>query len=139
MIYLNDEVLGNLNEADRVRGLGHNRVFTYKGRPIVGIRTAFLKACRRRGIENFRFHDLRHTFNANMRKAGVDQSVIMKLTGHKSAAMFHRYNTVDTADAREAYQKFDGLLAQQQEEVTPGELSSRATKCSHSAPTKKNR
>jgi integrase len=139
MIYLNDEVLGILNEAGRVRGLGHNRVFTYKGRPIVGIRTAFLKACRRGGIENFRFHDLRHTFNTNMRKAGVDQSVIMKLTGHKTAAMFHRYNTVDTADAREAYQKFDGLLAQEQEEVTPGGLCSGAKKCSHSAPTKKNR
>ena len=84
VIYLNDEVLGILNEAGRVRGLGHNRVFTYKGRPIMGIRTAFLKACRRAGIENFRFHDLRHTFNTNMRKAGVDQSVIMKLTGHKT-------------------------------------------------------
>jgi hypothetical protein len=74
-----------------------------------------------------------------MRKAGVDQSVIMKLTGHKTAAMFHCYNTVDTADAREAYRKFDGLLAQEQEEVTPGRLCSGAEKCSHSAPAKKNR
>jgi hypothetical protein len=65
--------------------------------------------------------------------------VIMKLTGHKTAAMFHRYNKVDTADAREAYQRFEGLLAQQQEEVTPGKLCSGAEKCSHSAPTKKNR
>jgi integrase len=86
MIYLNDEVLGILKEAGRVRGLGHNRVFSYKGRPIMGIRTAFLKACRSGGIENFRFHDLRHTFNTNMRKAGVDQSVIMKITGHKAPA-----------------------------------------------------
>ncbi len=139
VIYLNDEVLGILHEAGRVRGLGHNRVFTYKGRPIMSIRTAFLKACSRGGIENFRFHDLRHTFNTNMRKAGVDHSVIMKLTGHKTAAMFHRYNTVDTADARKAYEKFEGLLAQQQEEVTPGKLCSGAEKCSHSAPTIKKR
>ena len=137
VIYLNDEVLGILIEAGRVRGLGHNRVFTYKGRPIMGIRTAFLKACRRRGIENFRFHDLRHTFNTNMRKAGVDQSVIMKLTGHKTAAMFHRYNTVDTADAKEAYQKLEGFLDQEPEEVTSDKLCSGAKKCSHSAPGKK--
>jgi integrase len=105
-------------------GLGHNRVFTYKGRPIMGIRTAFLKACRRTGIEDFRFHDLRHTFNTNMRKAGVDQSVIMKLTGHKTAAMFHRYNTVDTADAKEAYRKLEGFLDQDQGAGLPGNLGS---------------
>ena len=45
-----------------------------------------------------------------MRKAGVDQSVIMKLTGHKTAAMFHRYNTVDTADAKEAYSEVGGFF-----------------------------
>jgi integrase len=124
VIYLNDEVLGILIEAGRVRGLGHNSVFTYKGRPIKGIRTAFLKACRRTGIEDFRFHDLRHTFNTNMRKAGVDQSVIMKLTGHKTAAMFHRYNTVDTADAKEAYRKLEGFLYQEPEKVTSGKACS---------------
>jgi integrase len=81
----------------------------------MGIRTAFLKACRSGGIENLRFHDLRHTFNTNMRKAGVDHSVIMKLTGHKSPSMFQRYNTVDIADAKEAYQKLEGLLQGGQE------------------------
>ena len=74
-----------------------------------------------------------------MRKAGVDHSVIMKLTGRKTAAMVHRDNTVDTADARETYQKFEGFLAQEQEEITPDTLCSGAKKCSPSAPTKKNR
>jgi integrase len=110
LIYINDMALDILSEAGKVRGLSHSQVFTYRGKPIKGIRTAFLKACRRAGIRDFRFHDLRHTFNTNMRKAGVDHSVIMKLTGHKTAAMFHRYNTVDTADAREAYEKLDGFL-----------------------------
>jgi integrase len=53
-----------------------------------------------REIVNFRFHDMRHTFNTNMRKAGVDHSVIMKLTGHKPPSMFQRYNTVDVDDAK---------------------------------------
>ncbi len=66
-------------------------------------------------IDNFRFHDLRHTFNTNMRKAGVDQSVIMKLAGHKTPSMFQRYNTVDLADAKEAYQKLEEMLRQGQE------------------------
>ncbi len=77
-------------------------------------------------IDNFRFHDLRHTFNTNMRKAGVNQSVIMRLTGHKTLSMFQRYNTVDLADAKEAYHKLEEMLRQGQEH--------QEKKCSHSAP-----
>ena len=64
-------------------------------------------------------------------------SVIMKLTGHKTAAMFHRYNTVDPADAADADQKFEGFWAQKPEEVTSDKLYSGPKKCSDSAPGKK--
>lgn len=48
-----------------------------------------------------------------MRKAGVDHSVIMKMTGHKTAAMFQRYNSVDLQDAQDAYQKLQEYLTQE--------------------------
>jgi len=128
VIYLNEEVLGILNEAGRVRGLVQNRVFTHKGRSMASIKTCFKTACQKAGITNFRFHDLRHTFNTKMRKAGVDHSVIMKLTGHKSPSMFQRYNTVDLADAKEAYQKLEGLLRQEADPGTPGKNGSGAKK-----------
>jgi hypothetical protein len=67
------------------------------------------------GIDKFRFHDLRHAFNTNMRQAGGDQSVVMKLTGHKTPRMFQHDNTVDLADAKEAYQKLEVMLRQGQE------------------------
>ena len=51
--------------------------------------------------------DLGYTFNANMRKAGVDKSVIMKITGHKTMSIFERYNTVDRENARLAMERFD--------------------------------
>jgi integrase len=137
MIYLNDEVLGILTEAGKIRSLSHDRVFTYKGLPMASINTCFRRACRKAGITNFRFHDLRHTFNTNMRKAGVDQSVIMKMTGHKTAAMFHRYNTVDVQDARAAYLRLEEYLGQEQETGTGGNLSPEFPKCSHSAPRRK--
>ena len=57
-----------------------------------------------------------------MGKAGVDQPVIMKLTGHKTAAMFHRYNTVDTADAKEVYRKLEGFGDQDQGAGCPDNL-----------------
>jgi len=68
-----------LKVAGRVRSLEHNRVFTYRGKPLKKIKKAFTNAGRRAGIVNCRFHDLRHTVNANLRQAGVDHSVIMQL------------------------------------------------------------
>jgi len=49
-----------------------------------------------------------------MRKAGVDHSVIMKLTGHKTPSMFQQYNTVDVDDAKLAYRRLEELLSQEQ-------------------------
>jgi hypothetical protein len=45
-----------------------------------------------------------------MRKAGVAESVIMKITGHSTREMFDRYNTVDGEDTRKAVDKFTDYL-----------------------------
>jgi integrase len=58
----------------------------------------------------FTFHDLLHTFNTNMRKAGVAESVIMQTTGHSTREMFDRYNTVDEEDRREAVRQLEGFM-----------------------------
>ena len=87
-----------------------NHVFKYKGKPIKGdIRDSLKDACGKAGITygryekgGFIFHDLRHTFNTNMRKAGVAESVIMEITGHSTRSMFDRYNTIDDEDTRKA-------------------------------------
>jgi integrase len=94
----------------RITGAGaDSHVFLYKGKPIASIKKALKRACERAKIPygrftpgGFIFHDLRHTYNTNMRKAGVRQSVIMKITGHSTREMFDRYNTVDPDDARQA-------------------------------------
>jgi integrase len=74
-----------------------------------------------REINNFRFYDLRHTFITNMRKAGVDHSVIMRLTGHKTPSMFQRYNTVDIEDAQGAFQKLEELWVKNRGGKPPGQ------------------
>lgn len=83
-------------------------MFIFKGKPIQDIRKALRKACEDAGIpygrfvkDGFVFHDLRHTFNTNMRKAGVPESVIMAVTGHSTRAMFDRYNKIDLEDTRQ--------------------------------------
>jgi integrase len=111
--YFDDVLWAIFQKANKVRQIEHNFVFTYHGRPIRNIRKGFTNACQRAGIEDFHFHDLRHTFNTNMRKAGVDQTVIMKLTGHKTLAMFNRYNTIDQEDAVSAIGKLNEFLEMQ--------------------------
>ena len=113
MICLNDTLLEVFSRRAKIRCIGHNRVFTYPrgNRPLSTIRHSFRLACEKVGIKDFRFHDLRHTFNTNMRKAGVPESVIMRMTGHKSRAMFDRYNTVDKEDAEKALQTLGKHLA----------------------------
>ena len=127
-IYYIEEVRDILTRLNKVRHLDHKHVFTYKGKPLKSIKTCLRNACEEAEIEDFRFHDLRHTFNTMMRKAGVPKSVIMKMTGHKTSAMFDRYNTIDQDDAKDALNKLNGFLKRQAtEEVAPDE-------CSHSAP-----
>ncbi len=111
-LYFNDVLWDIFKKAFAKRGRSPF-VFARRGRPIKSIRNGFEEALKRAEIKNFRFHDLRHTFNTNMRKAGVDQAVIMKLTGHKTLSMFSRYNTVDQGDALEEMRKLDLLLFEQ--------------------------
>jgi integrase len=75
------------------------------------IERLFKKACLQAEVGPYRFHDLRHTFNTNMVKAGVPEAVIMKLTGHKTLAMFTRYTHLDKEQGDAAMEKLGGLLA----------------------------
>ena len=92
-------------------------VFTFRAQPVSDIRTGLQLACEKSGIayglrtpEGFVFHDLRHTFNTNARKAGVPESVIMKITGHSTREMFDRYNTVDLDDLQVAAKSVGSFL-----------------------------
>lgn len=52
---------------------------------------AFRAACKRAGIENFRFHDLRHTVATKLSQSGTDIYAIANLLGHKDMRMTQRY------------------------------------------------
>lgn len=60
-------------------------------------------------IQTFGFF-FRHTFNTNMRKAGVAESVIMETTGHVTRKMFDRYNTVDEVDMKQGIYDLDNFF-----------------------------
>jgi integrase len=73
-------------------------VFTRQGQPIRSIREIFNRVCRGAGLADVVFHDLRHMATTNLRRAGADALTAMKSTGHKTMAVFKRYNTIGEDD-----------------------------------------
>ncbi len=70
---------------------GHVFINQESGLPYCTFNKAFLRACKKAGITNFRFHDLRHTFASHLVMAGVDITTVKELLGHKTLAMTLRY------------------------------------------------
>jgi len=57
-------------------------------------RKSFTTACKRAGVKDFRFHDLRHTFASYLGMSGCNVFEIKALTGHKTLAMVARYTHI---------------------------------------------
>ena len=100
------------------RAIHDDHVFMFKGKPVKELKKSLRTACKAAGIiygrfekDGFIFHDLRHSFNTYMRKAGVPESVIMEVTGHSTREMFDRYNRIDEDDTRKAIEQMQAFLA----------------------------
>ena len=62
-----------------------------QGTPYCSFRTVFERAVRKAGLEDFTFHDLRHTFASRPVMAVVDRPTVQALMGHKDINMTLRY------------------------------------------------
>ena len=86
-------------------------VFTYEGKPVYQVSTkAWQAALKRAEIENFRWHDLRHTFATWHRQAGTPTYELQRLGGWKSQSMVERYAHLSPEGLQSAASRLDNLL-----------------------------
>ncbi len=121
-IPINEALSETLREM--VRRIDSDFVFVDSiGKPYKHIREAFASACRRTGLKDFRFQDLRHTFACHLVKAGIEIATVSKLMGHKSMAMTMRYSSLAPDHMKAAVNTLN-ILTQHKSAVIPHDSSS---------------
>jgi len=121
-IYLYDTKSGkprdvDINDwvADTLSELSQNRKGPYvfcseKGKPYGDIKRSFETAKRKAGIEDFRFHDLRHNLGSYLAAEGVGPQILQSILGHSDYRMTQRYIHVLPGHKKAAMELFCKLM-----------------------------
>ncbi|EHV6167088.1 site-specific integrase, partial [Salmonella enterica] len=72
---------------------------------------AWNAACCRAGIEDFRFHDLRHTWASWLIQSGVPLSVLQEMGGWESIEMVRRYAHLAPNHLTEHAKQIDSIFS----------------------------
>ncbi|MDF4405258.1 site-specific integrase [Vibrio parahaemolyticus] len=102
-IPMNDTVFNMLSQW-RVQNLNEEYVFVHEGKRVSFFQYPWQNLLKAAGIENFRFHDLRHHFASKLVMAGVDLNVVRELLGHADLKMTLRYAHLAPAHTAAAVQ-----------------------------------
>jgi integrase len=110
-IPLSGRLLSLVQEAWNNRSLECPYLFHHKDEPIGDFRKAF-DAATAAGITELLPHDLRRSAIRNLVRAGVKETVAMRLSGHRTRSVFDRYNIVSEDDLIDASKKLEAFLAE---------------------------
>jgi integrase len=117
-LYLDDELQGVfLQQWEKRKKSGILLPWVFPNRKttgrIVDIRKAWGTACREAKIGKRFFHDFRRTAVRNMVRAGIPERVAMMVSGHRTRAIFERYNIVNDNDLKMAAEKYAQYIERQ--------------------------
>ena len=100
---LSPPALAILKERQKTSS-GPNRIFSLSADDVSH---RFLDSCRKAGISDLRFHDLRHEATSRLFEKGLSIPQVAAITGHKTLQMLHRYTHLRAEDLA---QKLDDLM-----------------------------
>ena len=106
------------------RQTGDPLVFRRDAVTVRAWRTAWPAACRQAGVPGRLLHDCRRTAARNLVRAGIPERVAMQLTGHRSRAIFDRYNIVREEELHEAGAQLHAYLVAQADRPAGGPMRS---------------
>ncbi|MCE5309682.1 MAG: site-specific integrase [Acidobacteriales bacterium] len=84
---------------------GCDLVFHWHGKPLGSHLKGWDKACTAAGLNGLHFHDLRRSAVRNMERAGIPRHVAMSISGHRTEAVYRRYDIVVESDLKDAGEK----------------------------------
>ena len=122
-IPINNTVFELLKQRMKVKpiiGSGCNVFFNGAGNMIdaAKLKRAFIAAVEAAKIEDFRFHDLRHTFATRLVQRGVDLYKVAKLLGHADVSTTQRYAHHYPESLRDGVEILDSLNVRRATEQT---------------------
>ena len=79
-----------------------------RGEPLKSVRKPFSRALKKASIEDFRFHDLRHTFASHYVMNGGDLMALKEILGHSNMKMVERYAHLASAHKRRQINNLKG-------------------------------
>ena len=84
----------------------------------------FRAACREAGIQDFRFHDLRHTTGTRLADAGTDTFAIAEVLGHRTLQTTKRYTHATELRKRRAVEALASYSEQDGQKIVKSEKGS---------------
>lgn len=108
---LTDKAVNTLTQLTKVRSLS-DHVFHDSGQKLYDrkVQRTFKRVLKVARIEDFRFHDLRHTFASLHAQSGTDLFVVQKLLGHRDGRMTQRYAHLSSDYLKEAVRRLNGSV-----------------------------
>jgi integrase len=91
-------------------------VFHRGGAAVGDFRKAWRQACKAAKLPGLLVHDLRRSAIREMDKAGVRQTVAMRVSGHKTTSTWRRYRITDADEVQKALMQTEAAIHAQQEQ-----------------------
>jgi len=113
-IPVNDTLRVTLTSLTRRLDVPHVFHDPATGKPYQDVKRSFNSACRKAGIKDFHFHDIRHCFASHLVMAGVDLTTVKELLGHKTLTMTLRYSHLAPSHKVKAVDLLDSTLNENQ-------------------------